>query len=174
MLVLHVPPTCSPTALRSPGARLCVRAASVRPSERLVVGRVVRCQLVLTRCSFMYGEGLMAGAVRAAHSTRLCPVLTVTAVSPSIVPAALLKSTMSFAPTPRTHVSNLKWHLKEYSKWKRFRIVPVIGRTSLPKYQWEVGNTGSQHASRAWRIRAGAYPPPNTLRYNLRETGLSA
>jgi len=128
MLVLHVPPTCSPTALRSPGARLCVRAASVRPSERLVVGRVVRCQLVLTRCSFMYGEGLMAGAVRAAHSTRLCPVLTVTAVSPSIVPAALLKSTMSFAPTPRTHVSNLKWHLKEYSKWKRFRIVPVIGR----------------------------------------------
>ena len=101
---------------------------ALRPSRERPSVRATRsgscCTLpAAPRCSFMlYGEGLMAGA---AHSTRLCPVLTVTAVSPSIVPAALLKSTMSFAPTPRTHVSNLKWNLK----WKRIRIpYPRFGR----------------------------------------------
>lgn len=162
MLALHVPPTCSPTALRSPGLRLCVRAASVRPSERLVVGRVVRCQLLRA--------ALTCRTVKASHGER------------HTAPVSCADCCESFhrASGPpevdhefRAHPTHARVELKVELKVETFPLFRIPFR-SLPKYQWEVGNTGSQHASRAWRIRAGAYPPPNTLRYNLRETGLSA
>ena len=145
MLVLHVPPTCSPTALRSPGARLCVRAASVRPSERLVVGRVVRCQLLRAALTCT-----VKVSWRAAHSAWVscadCCESFHRASGPPEVDHEF-----------RAHPTHARVEFKVEFKVETFpNSVWRFGRYT--KYQWEVGNTGSQHASRAWRIRAGAYP----------------
>jgi hypothetical protein len=96
------------------------------------------------RCSYkMYGEGLMASGTQ-----RLCPVLT--AVSPSIVPAALRKSTLSVAPArPCTHAPATR-HRDVSCVSNQINVETFVFRSFCKvKYQWEVGNTGSQHASRA-------------------------
>ena len=145
---------------------------ALRPSRERPSVRATRsgscCTLpAAPRCSYMYGEKVSWRAAHSAWVSCVSPVLT--AVSPSIVPAALRKSTMSFAPTPRTHVSNSKWNLK----WKRFRIpfgVSAVIQNINGKSEIQVHSTPLGRGA----FERGAYPPPNTLRYNLRETGLSA
>jgi hypothetical protein len=148
VLALHVPPTCSPTALRSPGLRLCVRAASVRPSERLVVGRVVRCQLLRAALTCTVKVSWRAARTAPVSCADCCESFHRAGGPPEVDPECRARTALH-ARTGHRHrgVSSVSYQIK----WKRFF-------RSLLKYQWEIGKTGSQHASRAWRIRAGAYP----------------